>query len=331
MIKTLNDFQFRDYLPGLLKGDPESVAIADALTPVFRFIHGKSSLVRFHDGIPDELLDYIAYEEKVDFYSSAMTVEQKRALIEKAPIVHQQKGTAGAVEEVAKIFFENPKLTEWFEYGGKPFFFKIETDEDFKSGSDIANIFRLIESTKNKRSRLEGIWFKKNNGIYFKVVNEDKIKIKPVMKFHTGFAMPGSIRQIKLGLSKKYDSGTGSSHMAGALFSGGKRNDVKTGSVLHVQTIINNSFSDGNGFPRSVNELFSGGRRNDTQIGTGVPRSVSVVSSPMTGDGVIDQIKINAGDGVSSQKVVSNGINVIKAAGTSSVGFCGKMRTGKGE
>lgn len=172
MIKSLANLQVRDFLPEVLKKDSDSVAMADAITPVLQFLYEKTSLAKFHDGIPDELLDFIAYEEKVDFYDTNMTPSQKRALIEKAQIVHQLKGTPAAVEEVASIFFSNALVREWFEYGGKPYRFRIETDETFKNEAEIARLFRLIEATKNKRSRMEGVWFKGNGGFHLQAVKE---------------------------------------------------------------------------------------------------------------------------------------------------------------
>jgi Phage tail protein (Tail_P2_I) len=103
-----------------------------------------------------------------------MTVEQKRALIDRALLVHQLKGTPAAIEEVAAIFFKNAKVREWFEYGGNPYFFKIETDETFKNESEIARLFRLIEVTKNKRSRLEGVWFKGSGGFSLQAVQNQQ-------------------------------------------------------------------------------------------------------------------------------------------------------------
>jgi phage tail P2-like protein len=191
MIKTLENFEIRDLLPESLKKDPEILAMADALTPIFQQIYQLTSRVKFYDGIPDELLDFIAYEENVDFYDINMTVEQKRALIERAQLVHRLKGTPAAIEEVAAIFFKNAKVREWFEYGGNPFFFKIETDETFKNESEIARLFRLIEKTKNKRSRLEGVWFKGSGGFSLQAIQNQQNKNHIHLQLIAGVSVAG--------------------------------------------------------------------------------------------------------------------------------------------
>ncbi|MCM3567840.1 phage tail protein I [Neobacillus mesonae] len=172
MIKTLNDFALRDFIPPALKSDQEVVAMADALTPIFSLIFENTSLLKQFDGLPDNLLDFIAYEEQVDFYETVMGVDEKRALIDRAQLVHQLKGTPAAIEEVASIFFKNALVREWFEYGGNPFHFRIETDETFKSEADIARLFRLIDVTKRKSTRLEGVWFKGDGGFQIQAVRD---------------------------------------------------------------------------------------------------------------------------------------------------------------
>ncbi|MBT2717561.1 phage tail protein I [Bacillus sp. ISL-57] len=191
MIKTLNNFELRDFIPPSLKKDTEIVAMADALTPIFQMIYEKTKLIKQFEGIPDNLLDFIAYEEIVDFYETTMSVEEKRALIDRAQIVHQLKGTPAAIEEVAGIFFKNARVREWFEYGGDPYYFRIETDETFKSEVDIARLFRLIETTKRKSSRLEGVLFKGDGGFQIQAVRNEEENNNIHLQLICGVAVAG--------------------------------------------------------------------------------------------------------------------------------------------
>ncbi|MGE6379539.1 phage tail protein I [Peribacillus muralis] len=191
MIKTLNSFELRDFIPPSLKNDTEMVALADALTPIFQMIYEKTKLIKQFEGIPDNLLDFIAYEEIVDFYETNMSVKEKRALIDRAQLVHQLKGTPAAIEEVAGIFFKNARVKEWFEYGGNPYFFRIETDEAFKSEVDIARLFRLVNTTKRKSSRLEGVWFKGNGGFQIQAVPNEEENNNIHLQLICGVAVAG--------------------------------------------------------------------------------------------------------------------------------------------
>lgn len=159
MIKSLKDFQFQDFLPESLKRDSDSIALADALTLVFQLIYEKSLLVNLLDQIPDEFLDYIAYEENIDFYETTLPIETKRQLIQDSPFLHKTKGTPAAVEKALKSVLGDVSLTEWFEYGGNPFHFQVDINvlNTGVTQETLSLVEKIIEAYKNKRSIIEKI------------------------------------------------------------------------------------------------------------------------------------------------------------------------------
>lgn len=166
MIKTLDDFQLSDILPDSLKSDPDVLALSEGLTIVYKQIYEQTKTIKFHEGIPDHLLDFIAYEENVDFYDTSLSVPEKRNLIEKAQFIHKIKGTVAAVEAVVSIFFKNAEVIEWFDYGGNPFNFVIEIDSTVIKDGDLNRLVDLVEATKNLRSRLDKIIAKVFKGTF---------------------------------------------------------------------------------------------------------------------------------------------------------------------
>lgn len=157
MIKTLEDFELSDLLPDSLKGDPDVLAMAAGLTSVYKEVYAQIQAVKFHEGIPDHLLDFIAYEEGVEYYDANLTIQEKRTLIEKAPLFHKLKGTVAAVEQMVAIFFKKADVVEWFDYGGDPYHFQIEIEQHDIEAEELKKVRVMVEATKNIRSRLEAI------------------------------------------------------------------------------------------------------------------------------------------------------------------------------
>lgn len=109
------------------------------------------------DELPEKTLDLLAWQWHVDFYEPlGMDIETKRRLIKNSIPWHRIKGTPAAVEQVVSTAFDTSTVKEWFEYGGKPYYFKIIT-EDVTTNTDTIEerMKRAIKSVKNTRSWLE--------------------------------------------------------------------------------------------------------------------------------------------------------------------------------
>jgi len=181
MIKTLDNFEIGDLLSNSLKRDKNIAALAYALTPVFQTIYKLTDSVQMFGGVPDHLLDYIAYEEAADFYDVNMSIAQKRTVIENAESIHKSKGTVAAVEDVIAPFFTRGKVREWFEYDGDPYHFQIVANEYLKNEEDIAKIFKMVNVVKRKSTRLERVFFHRMDGIIQEAVQTDaNIEIHPM-------------------------------------------------------------------------------------------------------------------------------------------------------
>ena len=91
----------------------------------------------------------------------ALSETEKRNLIKSSIKMHRYKGTKYAIEEIFKTLNIVGNVEEWFNYGGKPYYFKVilqifnrsineETEEKLRA---------LINEYKNERSWLEQIEF----------------------------------------------------------------------------------------------------------------------------------------------------------------------------
>ncbi|KAB8126897.1 phage tail protein I [Gracilibacillus oryzae] len=159
-MNSLQDNIVAKLLPSSLQSDPFVVALANALEKEFKEAYREAeSLSNLSDvsNLPEHLLDFLAYQRHVDFYENTLPLDQKRKLIEQATQWHRKKGTPMAVENVVSIIFDDAKVTEWFKYGGRPYFFKIELNHHTILNNDLSRLREMVEATKNKRSKLESV------------------------------------------------------------------------------------------------------------------------------------------------------------------------------
>ncbi|TKI50664.1 phage tail protein I [Lysinibacillus tabacifolii] len=149
-------------LPYSLRQDPVLEAIAEAaeiqLKQTYQEAEVVSNLVNI-DEMPGELLDLLAFEKHVDFYQANLPIDQKRNLVKSSISLHRKKGTPAAIQQVFNKLALDSKLKEWFQYGGEPYYFKIEVNIKDKSVSQktLNSLIMMINEYKNIRSHLEKI------------------------------------------------------------------------------------------------------------------------------------------------------------------------------
>ncbi|WP_276691358.1 phage tail protein I [Exiguobacterium chiriqhucha] len=178
----LKNYSLNDLLPEAFRNNLENAALADAIGAMFSHVLTQSESLDPMRPLPEFLLDLIAKEEHVDYYDDKLEADKKRSLIRNSWKVHRNKGTAEAVESVVSVLLESAKVVEWFEYGGDPYHFKIEIDGSY-SGDDVLEVvFRAVNASKRRSTRLEAIWFR-GDGFYYRVLDgEDGIVTQPVIR-----------------------------------------------------------------------------------------------------------------------------------------------------
>lgn len=150
-----------DLLPPNLAKDPqvimEAKALDQELQEIIAKIPGVSILPRIGELTDNLLLDLLAWQFHVDFYDQMLSVELKRELILKSLDWHLRKGTPVAVEEIISTCFENGEVIEWFDYGGRPGYFKVLSYNPKIANEQVAEFLRLLEIVKRKSAWLDGI------------------------------------------------------------------------------------------------------------------------------------------------------------------------------
>ena len=129
------------------------------------------------DKLSETEIDYLLWEYHVDYVGENASLESKREMVKIAVIAHFNKGTLGSVKAICKILFGNAEIKEWFEYGGRPGYFKISTLGELKDEKDYLKVLDVVNEYKNERSWLEALTFERssNLGKYVGIFSEKQV------------------------------------------------------------------------------------------------------------------------------------------------------------
>lgn len=128
---------------------------------------------------------------------------EKRELIKQAIELHKYKGTIWAVRRVLEILSLPGTISEWFEYGGKAYFFKVDIELVDKGMDEnlFNDLVELIHEYKNTRSKLEAliVW----------IINQSAIPVIGCALYggELTTVLPFQIREVQQNTSIYYGTG----------------------------------------------------------------------------------------------------------------------------
>ncbi|HAX5101301.1 TPA: phage tail protein I [Escherichia coli] len=128
---------------------------------------------------------------------------EKRELIKQAIELHKYKGTIWAVRRVLEILSLPGTISEWFEYGGKAYFFKVDIELVDKGMDEnlFSDLVELIHEYKNTRSKLEAliVW----------IINQSAIPVIGCALYcgELTTVLPFQIREVQQNTSIYYGTG----------------------------------------------------------------------------------------------------------------------------
>lgn len=159
----LKDNALQRILPNSISGDATVKDIVQAISGRLVQLGSQAELVLLLPRLkklPEEIVDELAWQYHVDFYDVAADITKKRELVRKAIARHRYKGTPAAVEEVCSAAFDTAEVVEWYEYGGKPYHFRVRmVQESIPDEAAMAEMVKAINSAKNTRSWLDSLTF----------------------------------------------------------------------------------------------------------------------------------------------------------------------------
>lgn len=163
MSKELQSTSLLDILPENLLADAQIYAAARALNDELQKVTAATRdalILPRIDELSEEVVDLLAWQWSVDFYDELKSLAEKRNAVKQSIAVHRIKGTRRAVELALHMVYTSGEVSEWFEYGGQPYYFRVRfiRPETIRL-EDVDRVIRIINTVKNTRSWLDGIGF----------------------------------------------------------------------------------------------------------------------------------------------------------------------------
>ena len=170
-MSKLMEVNYQDIFPENLKKYKNLRILSKNFEDIFKkyIIHNIDKLAFIYnlDLLEDRILDEVAYYFNMVQKMIAF-LALKIKLIKSAYWIHSKKGTKEAVISQLKILNYKIDIKEWFEYGGKPFTFRLFTENQNKDKDWLKRVVELIKEYKNVRSILEALYLlKKKEYIYY--------------------------------------------------------------------------------------------------------------------------------------------------------------------
>lgn len=162
-MNSLKDADFYATFPPALKKDEKMVAlgrlIADELHQTVE--QTKKNIIYANiNELSKTWLDVLAYDLHVDWYDYDYPIEAKRAIIRDSVRVHQKLGTKAAVEMALGGIHPKSEIEEWFDYGGKPYRFRIVLDTtESRVAADYDEIIKTVDIYKRLTAHLDGLYY----------------------------------------------------------------------------------------------------------------------------------------------------------------------------
>lgn len=163
MDKNVRNTSLSDIMPSnLLEHEPVRAA-ARAIAPQLKGIANTfrlDAIIAHIDELPENIIDMLAWQWRVDFYDADMNIAEKRRAVKQSIAMHRIKGTKRAVMMALRMVYASGEVSEWFEYGGRPYYFRIHfVRPAIVRIADIDRVIRIVDAVKNERSWLESIGF----------------------------------------------------------------------------------------------------------------------------------------------------------------------------
>ena len=162
-MNKIQDADFMVQFPPALKKDKSMLALGRIIAEELHITAHetrKNIIYANIEELSETWLDVLAYDLHVDWYDYDYPIEIKRAVIKDSIRIHQKLGTKYAVETALRNVYKGASISEWFEYGGRPYYFKINIDTGGSSFSEnaYADILNKVQFYKNLRSHCDGLY-----------------------------------------------------------------------------------------------------------------------------------------------------------------------------
>ena len=156
----LNDLEFIRLLPQFMRNDAAVKGLAagiDAIIPDLAASIGKLTTWDHIDELSETELDDLAWELNVPWYDTSASIAIKREVLKGSDKVHMKLGTKWAVENVIRTYFGSGYVSEWWEYGGEPGHFQVNSSNPSLNNERFNEFLRLLDKVKRASAKLDSV------------------------------------------------------------------------------------------------------------------------------------------------------------------------------
>lgn len=113
------------------------------------------------DELPEDLLDILAHDFKIDWWDPNYSLEEKRRTFKDSWYVHKHMGTKAAVERAISAIYPHTRVLEWWEYGGEPYHFRLDINitNDTIDSDKQRRVLQRVNYYKSLRSHNDGVTY----------------------------------------------------------------------------------------------------------------------------------------------------------------------------
>lgn len=156
----LNDIEFIRLLPQFMRDDSAVRGLAagiDAIIPDLAASISKLTTWNHIDELSEAELDDLAWELNIPWYDTSASIAIKREVVKNSDQVHARLGTKWAVESVIRTYFGSGYVSEWWEYGGEPGHFQVNSSNPSLNNERFNEFLRLLDNVKRASAKLDSV------------------------------------------------------------------------------------------------------------------------------------------------------------------------------
>lgn len=159
MSKGITQESMLSVLPGVLARDDGMYGLAQLIGWIMGEGAGDvdaPAVFQNIDKLPEDLLDILAKDCKVDWYDFDADIVTKRRQLATNWHVRKRLGTVAAVKTALQAVWPDTTVEEWFDYGGDPGYFRVLLGIDSSGTVNFSKAVRMIEIFKPVRAHIDG-------------------------------------------------------------------------------------------------------------------------------------------------------------------------------
>lgn len=156
----LHDIEFIRLLPQFMRDDDAVKGLSagiDAIVPELAASIVKLSTWDHIDELRERELDELAWELNIPWYDTSASIAIKREVIKSSDKVHSHLGTKWAVEYVIRTYFGSGFVSEWWEYGGEPGHFQVNSSNPSLNNERFNEFLHLVDKVKRASAKLDSV------------------------------------------------------------------------------------------------------------------------------------------------------------------------------